>query len=82
MSQHNNDTDFSKIKPQPYESFEEAERKREEDALAVNPPLSEREKAIVRGQAGINPVEQTVNDALADFDRVHETERKYEDSED
>ena len=52
MSQHNNDTDFSKIKPQPYESFEEAERKREEDALAVNPPFSEREKAIVRGQAG------------------------------
>ena len=82
MSQRNNDTDFSKIKPQPYESFEETERKREEDALAVNPPLSEREKAIVRGQAGINPVEQTVNDALADLDRVHKTERKYEDSED
>lgn len=82
MSQHNNDIDFSKIKPQPYESFEEAERKREEDALAVNPPLSEREKAIVREQSGINPIEQTVNDALTDFDHVHETERKFEDSED
>lgn len=66
------------IKPQPYESFEETERKREEEALAVNPPLSERQKAIVREQSGINPIEQTVNDALKDADDVPETERRPE----
>lgn len=67
-----------KIKPQPYESFEEIERKREEEALAVNPPLSERQKAIVREQSGINPIEQTVNDALKDAGEVPETERRPE----
>lgn len=82
MSQHHNDIDVGKIKPQPYGSFEEAERKREEDALAVNPPLSEREKAIVRKQSGTDPIEQTVNDALTDFDYIHETERKFKDSAD
>ncbi|WP_373706877.1 cytochrome-c oxidase, partial [Neisseria dentiae] len=62
----------------PYESFEEAERKREEEALAVNPPLSERQKAIVREQSGINPIEQTVNDALKGAGDVPETERRPE----
>lgn len=70
--------DAGKIKPQPYESFEEIERKREEEALAVNPPLSERQKAIVREQSGINPIEQTVNDALKDAGEVPETERRPE----
>lgn len=69
---------IGKIKPQPYESFEETERKREEEALAVNPPLSERQKAIVREQSGINPIEQAVNDALKDADEVPETERRPE----
>ena len=32
--------DLGKIKPQPYESFEEAEQKREQDAVAVNPRRS------------------------------------------
>lgn len=69
------DSGLSGIKPQPYEDFEEAERRREEEALAVNPPLSEREKAAVRRQAGINPVEQTVSDALKDADDIVQTER-------
>lgn len=78
MTANGKPADTGKIKPQPYESFEEIERKREEEALAVNPPLSERQKAIVREQSGINPVEQTVNDALKDAGAVPETERRPE----
>ncbi|MDO5639572.1 MAG: cytochrome-c oxidase [Neisseria sp.] len=59
-------TDAAKVKPQPYESFEEAEQKREQDATAVNPPLTEQQKAIVRQQAGVNPVSQTMSDVLKD----------------
>lgn len=78
MTENGKPADTGKIKPQPYESFEEAERKREEEALAVNPPLSERQKAIVREQSGINPVEQTVSDALKDAGDVPEIERRPE----
>lgn len=58
------DVDVSKVKPQPYESFEEAEQKREQDATQVNAPLTGRQQEIVREQAGVNPVTQTVSDAL------------------
>lgn len=58
------EVDVSKVKPQPYESFEEAEQKREQAATAVNAPLTERQKEVVREQSGINPVTQTVNDVL------------------
>lgn len=68
--------DWRKIKPQPYESFEEAECRREEEAVAVNPPLSRKQKETVRKQAGVNPIEQTVGDALKDIDDVPETERR------
>ncbi|UOO81898.1 cytochrome-c oxidase [Uruburuella testudinis] len=61
-----NKPDLSKMKPQPYESFEEAEQARENDAVAVNAPLTERQRAIVREQSGINPVTQTVTDVLKD----------------
>ncbi|MDO4248855.1 MAG: cytochrome-c oxidase [Neisseria sp.] len=73
------DIDLSKIKPQPYESFEKAEQKREEEATAVHPPLTERQKEIVREQSGINPVSQTVSDALKDADDVPETEDRFQD---
>lgn len=72
--------DLSKIKPQPYESFEETERKHEEEATVVN-PLTERQKEIVREQSGINPVSQTVGDALKDADEVPETEDRFKDKE-
>lgn len=81
MTSPTNEPDLSKIKPQPYESFEEAERKREEEATAVNPPLTERQKEIVREQSGINPVSQTVGDALKDMDEVPETEDRFKDKE-
>lgn len=73
------DIDLSKIKPQPYESFEDTERKREEDAAAVNPPLTERQKEIVREQSGINPISQTVSDALKDAGETPETENRFTD---
>ena len=38
MSSKSNDLDLSKIKPQPFESFEEAEQKREQEATEVNEP--------------------------------------------
>lgn len=60
--------DLGKIKPQPYESFEEAEQKREQDAVAVNPPLTEQQQAVVREQAGINPVTQLVGDVVKPTD--------------
>lgn len=58
------DVDLSKLKPQPYESFEEAENRREREATEVNAPLTEEQKRIVHEQSGINPIEQTVNDIL------------------
>ena len=60
--------DLSNIKPQPYESFEEAEQKREQDVAAVNPPLTEQQQAVVREQAGINPVAQLVGDVVKPTD--------------
>ena len=60
--------DLGKIKPQPYESFEETEQKREQDAVAVNPPLTEQQQAVVREQAGINPVAQLVGDVVKPTD--------------
>lgn len=65
---NNDDVDLSKVKPQPYPSFEEQDREREEAveraATEVNEPLTEEQKRIVREQSGINPVEQTVGDVL------------------
>lgn len=64
------DIDLSKIKPQPYDSFEEEDRKREEarekDATEVHPPLTEQQKKAVREQSGINPIDQTVSDIVKD----------------
>ncbi len=58
--------DLGKIKPQPYESFEEAEQKREQDAVAVNPPLTETAASrAAREQAGINPATQLVGDVVS-----------------
>ncbi|EGY51516.1 hypothetical protein [Neisseria shayeganii] len=73
------DVDLSKVKPQPYESFEEMERRREAEATEVHPPLTERQKEIVREQSGINPIAQTVSDAMKDADDVPETENRFED---
>ncbi|WP_231623920.1 cytochrome-c oxidase [Neisseria sp. 83E34] len=72
------DVDLSKIKPQPYESFEEAERRREEEATEVHEPLTERQKEIVREQSGINPITQTVSDAMKEVNDVPEIDRKFE----
>lgn len=63
---NNDDVDLSKVKPQPYDSFEEEESKRERDATETNAPLTEEQKRIVRQQEGINIVEQTINDTLKD----------------
>lgn len=64
------DTDYSKIKPQPYPSFEEQDRQREAqrecDATEVHEPLSEVQKQIVYEQADINPITQTITDVLKD----------------
>lgn len=64
----NDDVDLSKVKPQPYPSFEEEDRQREEAieraATEVNEPLTEEQKQIVREQSDLNPVEQTVGDVL------------------
>lgn len=49
---------WAKSTTRPYESFEETGQKREQDAVAVNPPLTEQQQAVVREQAGINPVAQ------------------------
>ncbi len=68
--------DVSKIKPQPYEDFDEAERKREQDATEVDAPLTERQRQIVREQAGINPVTQTVGDVLKDKPDLPEEEQQ------
>lgn len=64
MSLFNDNTDYSKIKPQPYESFDEAEQKRENDATSTNEPLTDAQKEEVQRQSGINPVEQTVGDVV------------------
>lgn len=56
--------DVSKIKPQPYESFEEAERKREEAATEVNDPLTEKQKAYLREHDANNPISQLVDDTI------------------
>ena len=66
--------DVSKIKPQPYEDFDEADRKREQDATEVDAPLTERQRQIVRAQAGVNPVTQTVGDVLKDKPDLPEEE--------
>lgn len=61
---NNDDVDLSKLKPQPYESFEEAESRREREAAEVNEPLTEEQLRIVREQSGLNPIEQAVGDVL------------------
>ncbi|ASK27529.1 cytochrome-c oxidase [Neisseria chenwenguii] len=66
LSDDDKKVDVRKIKPQPYESFEETEARREQEATEVNAPLTEEQKRIVREQADINPVAQTVNDVLKD----------------
>lgn len=67
----NDDVDLSKVKPQPYDSFDEEDRKREEnrekEATEVYPPLTEKQKKTVREQSGINPIDQTVNDVVKDI---------------
>lgn len=64
------EVDLSKVKPQPYESFEEQDRKREEAreraATEVYEPLTDEQRQIVREQSGINPVEQFVEDVVND----------------
>lgn len=73
MSIFKDDTDYSHIKPQPYDSFEEEERKREEArelaATQVNEPLTAEQQKIVREQADINPVTQMIEDVLDDMQR-------------
>lgn len=68
-SKHDN-IDLSKIKPQPYDSFDEEDRKREEarerEATEVYAPLTDEQRKIVREQAGINPVEQLVEEVVGD----------------
>lgn len=64
LSDYDKKVDVRKIKPQPYESFEEAEARREQEATEVNAPLTEEQKRIVREQSGIDPVAQTVSDML------------------
>lgn len=64
------EVDLSKVKSQPYESFEEQDRKREEAreraATEVYEPLTDEQRQIVREQSGINPVEQFVEDVVND----------------
>ncbi|WP_165009273.1 GTP cyclohydrolase I FolE2 [Neisseria yangbaofengii] len=60
------EVDLSKVKPQPYESFDEQDRKREESATEVYEPLTDEQRQIVREQSGINPVEQFVEDVVND----------------
>ncbi len=64
------EVDLNKVKPQPYESFEEQDRKREEAreraATEVYEPLTDEQRQIVREQSGINPVEQFVEDVVND----------------
>ena len=64
------EVDLRKVKPQPYESFEEQDRKREEAreraATEVYEPLTDEQRQIVREQSGINPVEQFVEDVVND----------------
>ena len=64
MSSKSNDLDLSKIKPQPFESFEEAEQKREQEATEVNEPLSDKQKAYLREHDANNPVSQLVDDTV------------------
>lgn len=68
MSIFEDNNDYSHIKAQPYDSFEEEERKREQAreaaATEVHEPLTEKQKQIVREQANINPVEQMIEDVL------------------
>ena len=64
MSSKSNDLDLSKIKPQPYESFEEVEQKREQEATKVNEPLSDQQKTYLREHDANNPVSQFVDDTV------------------
>lgn len=66
MAVSGDDIDLSKIKPQPYDSFEEEDRKREEARDQVYPPLTDEQREIVRRQSGINPVDQLVDDVVSD----------------
>ncbi|WP_274585763.1 cytochrome-c oxidase [Neisseria leonii] len=61
-----NSIDLGKIQPQPYESFEEAEARREAELDEVYAPLTDAQREAVRGQSGINPVSQTVSDLVED----------------
>ncbi len=58
------EVDLSKVKPQPYESFDEQDRERA--ATEVYEPLTDEQRQIVREQSGINPVEQFVEDVVND----------------
>lgn len=66
----NDKVDLSKIKPQPYDSFDEQDRKceeaREREATEVYEPLTDEQRRIVREHSGINPVEQFVEDIVDD----------------
>lgn len=66
MSILHDDTDYSQLPKHPYESFEEQEQRREQEATAVNPPLTPEQQRIVNEQAGINPITQTVTDVIKD----------------
>ncbi len=65
------DIDLSKIKPQPYESFEEAEARHDAELAEVYKPLTDSQRAAVREQSGINPLDQTVSDMVHDVAHPH-----------